>query len=123
MTTPCHRWQGLFQFTIRLQTEVVARFNSVDRIAKYIRDVPSEPEADSPIDPPASWPTTGEIQFDNVTLRYRDGLPDVIKNLTLSIGAGENIGIVVRFSNYALLAKHPLKSLGSPIDHARRGLN
>lgn len=43
-----------------------------------------------------SWPSRGAIVFDNLTLRYRDELDDVLHDLSLSINAGEQIGIVGR---------------------------
>ena len=36
----------------------------------------------------------GAIEFRNVTFRYRPDAPDVLKNVSLAIGAGEVIGIV-----------------------------
>jgi len=43
-----------------------------------------------------SWPQRGEIVFDNVQMRYRDGLPLVLKGLSLHIKGGERIGVVGR---------------------------
>ncbi len=42
------------------------------------------------------WPTTGAIEMRTVTMRYREGLPLVLKGLTLSIAAREKVGIVGR---------------------------
>ncbi len=39
-------------------------------------------------------PTRGAIDFKNVTMRYRPDTPDVLRNINLSIGAGEVIGFV-----------------------------
>jgi subfamily B ATP-binding cassette protein HlyB/CyaB len=48
----------------------------------------------------------GHIQFDNVTFRYRPDRPEVIRRLTLDIGAGRTIGIVGRSgSGKSTLAK------------------
>ncbi|MGB7932655.1 MAG: type I secretion system permease/ATPase [Gammaproteobacteria bacterium] len=48
----------------------------------------------------------GHIQFDNVTFRYRPDRPEVIRRLTLDIGAGKTIGIVGRSgSGKSTLAK------------------
>ncbi|PVI02115.1 putative ABC transporter [Periconia macrospinosa] len=43
-----------------------------------------------------SWPERGEIQFNQVQMRYRPELPLVVQNLTLQIRPGERIGIVGR---------------------------
>lgn len=36
----------------------------------------------------------GKIEFDNVTFRYTDNTPNVLKNLSLTVEAGKNIAIV-----------------------------
>ena len=43
-----------------------------------------------------SWPRNGQIEMINVCLRYREGLPLVLDNVTLSIKSKEKIGIVGR---------------------------
>jgi ABC-type multidrug transport system ATPase subunit len=43
-----------------------------------------------------SWPATGEIELRDVEMRYRDGLPLVLKRVTASIRGGERIGICGR---------------------------
>lgn len=43
-----------------------------------------------------TWPSNGSIVMRNVTMRYRDGLPLVLKGLTLTINGHEKIGIVGR---------------------------
>jgi subfamily B ATP-binding cassette protein HlyB/CyaB len=39
-------------------------------------------------------PLSGAIEFRNVTMRYRPDAPDALRNVSLSIGAGEVIGVV-----------------------------
>ena len=46
--------------------------------------------------PEGSWPKEGAIQFNNVQMRYRVGLPLVLKGISLDIKAQEKIGIVGR---------------------------
>lgn len=36
----------------------------------------------------------GKIEFDNVTFRYTDNTPNVLKNLSLTVEAGKNLAIV-----------------------------
>lgn len=57
--------------------------NSAERIREYSH-IPQEAEAviDSSR-PPAEWPSKGEIVFENVSYRYREGLPLVLKNVQL----------------------------------------
>jgi ATP-binding cassette subfamily C (CFTR/MRP) protein 1 len=46
--------------------------------------------------PAPEWPSQGTVEFKDVHLSYRPGLPDVLKGITLSIKASERIGIVGR---------------------------
>lgn len=42
------------------------------------------------------WPTNGQISFNDVNLRYRPGLPMILKNLSFDIPGGSKVGIVGR---------------------------
>ncbi|MGH0168853.1 UNVERIFIED_CONTAM: hypothetical protein FKN15_055569 [Acipenser sinensis] len=46
--------------------------------------------------PPEDWPTQGKVEFNDYSVRYREGLDLVLKNLTLQVKGGEKIGIVGR---------------------------
>jgi len=70
---------------------------SVERMHQYSCDV--EPEAALEIpdrDPPATWPSRGDLDLHNVTMRYRPELPIVLDNLSVSIKGGQRIGVVGR---------------------------
>ena len=46
--------------------------------------------------PSPEWPTEGAIEFKDVVMRYRPGLPLVLKGLSMEILGGEKIGVVGR---------------------------
>ena len=46
--------------------------------------------------PSADWPMKGAIDFKDLTMRYRPGLPNVLHGISLAIRGGEKIGIVGR---------------------------
>ena len=46
--------------------------------------------------PPPEWPSQGDIRFKRYQMRYRDGLPLVLKGVRLHIRPHEKIGIVGR---------------------------
>ncbi|KIO14752.1 hypothetical protein M404DRAFT_119962 [Pisolithus tinctorius Marx 270] len=46
--------------------------------------------------PPPEWPRSGAVQFRDVQMSYRPGLPLVLKGVSLSIEGGEKIGVVGR---------------------------
>lgn len=74
-------------------------FNAVERVLHYT-ELPSEGETSTPNDPPSSWPDHGSIEFEDVELSYREGLPRVLKGVTFSIKPGEKVGIVGRTGQY-----------------------
>lgn len=47
----------------------------------------------TPNDPPASWPEHGKIEFKDVSLAYREGLPLVLKGVTFEVKAGEKVSL------------------------------
>lgn len=85
----------MIQFTVRQLAEVENNMNSTERIHYY----GTELEEEAPLhlgDVPQSWPEKGEIVFDDVQMRYRAGLPLVLRGLSMHVKAGERIGVVGR---------------------------
>lgn len=85
----------MIQFTVRQLAEVENGMNSVERLRYYGTQLEEEAPVHT-IDVAPSWPDKGEIVFDNVEMRYRDGLPLVLKGLDMHVRGGERIGIVGR---------------------------
>uniref|UniRef100_A0A8C3UXW1 Canalicular multispecific organic anion transporter 2 n=1 Tax=Catharus ustulatus TaxID=91951 RepID=A0A8C3UXW1_CATUS len=82
----------MVRMTSELETNIVA----VERIKEY-----SETETEAPWiiegkSPPENWPSKGELEFVNYSVRYRKGLDLVLKGLNLQVHGGEKIGIVGR---------------------------
>ncbi|KFP80701.1 Canalicular multispecific organic anion transporter 2, partial [Apaloderma vittatum] len=82
----------MVRMTSELETNIVA----VERIKEY-----SETETEAPWtiegkSPPEDWPSKGELEFVNYSVRYRKGLDLVLKGLNLQVRGGEKIGIVGR---------------------------
>jgi ATP-binding cassette subfamily C (CFTR/MRP) protein 1 len=46
--------------------------------------------------PHPEWPETGAIEFKDLEMRYRPGLPNILHGISMSIRGGEKIGIVGR---------------------------
>lgn len=71
--------------------------NSAERILHYANEIEQEPPAQRPdTKPPPEWPQHGQIDIDDISLRYRPGLPLVLKNIWFNVRAGEKIGIIGR---------------------------
>jgi ATP-binding cassette subfamily C (CFTR/MRP) protein 1 len=81
-------------FLIRQFTLLETMMVSVERLFNYSRK-PAESTVGK-VAVPSEWPSAGAIEFRNVQMRYRTELPDVLKGCTLSVRAGEKIGIVGR---------------------------
>ena len=47
--------------------------------------------------PDSSWPKSGQISFENITMGYRPGLPNVLKGISMDVKGGEKIGVVGRY--------------------------
>jgi ABC-type multidrug transport system fused ATPase/permease subunit len=69
--------------------------NAVERLLVYT-ELPPEGIRTTPNDPAPSWPEHGAVQFNNVELAYREGLPLVLKDVTFEVKPGEKVGIVGR---------------------------
>ena len=82
---------------VRMIATIEAQMNSVERILYYTDNI--TPEADEFVpdkDPKeGTWPSSGEIEFKNASMRYRDG-PLVLKDLSLKVKGGERIGVAGR---------------------------
>ncbi len=67
----------------------------VERMDEYATRIAQEPAWTLPSDAdlPAAWPHEGRIEFDNVTLRYREALEPALRGASATVGAHEKIGI------------------------------
>lgn len=45
---------------------------------------------------PKNWPSSGTVEFRNVTIRYDADGPDILRNVNLIFNAGERVGVVGR---------------------------
>lgn len=86
---------GAFQFVVRQMAEVENDMNNTERVHHYGTKLEEEaPQRIGQV--PANWPDKGEIIFDHVQLRYRAGLPLVLKDISVHVKGGERIGVVGR---------------------------
>lgn len=88
---------GYLKFGVRMMATVEADLTSVERIMFYTYNIPKEaPDAIPEADPdPDHWPSKGEIEFSNASMRYRDG-PLVLKDISFTVKPGEKVGVVGR---------------------------
>ncbi|NXL40961.1 MRP7 protein, partial [Podilymbus podiceps] len=73
---------------------------SVERTEEYTTDIPTEPQ-DKLVQVKAQivaadWPSQGLVEFQQVVLAYRAGLPNALAGVSFTIYPGEKVGIVGR---------------------------
>ncbi|KAJ6570148.1 ABC transporter, partial [Mycena vulgaris] len=89
--------QQAFGWMVRQSAEVENDMNSVERVLHYATEVEQEALNEIPEKKPtAPWPSRGQIEMKDVVLKYRPGLPAVIKGISMNVQGGEKIGIVGR---------------------------
>ncbi|XP_067914713.1 ATP-binding cassette sub-family C member 3 isoform X1 [Heterodontus francisci] len=81
---------------VRMTSDLESNIVAVERVKEY-----SETETEAPwvienSRPPESWPEVGNVEFVGYSVRYREGLDLVLKDLHLSVQGGEKVGIVGR---------------------------
>lgn len=83
-----------FSFAIRFGTEAENLMTSAQRTIEYV-DMASEDDLKK-VDDPKIFPENHDIEFRNMTMRYRKSLEPVLKNITIHIKAGQKVGIIGR---------------------------
>ncbi|KAF2088727.1 P-loop containing nucleoside triphosphate hydrolase protein [Saccharata proteae CBS 121410] len=86
----------MIQLLVRQLAEVENAMNSAERLHHYGTQVEQEKTLENAPPVPRTWPEKGDINFENASLRYRAGLPLVLRGLDMRISGGERIGIVGR---------------------------
>lgn len=84
-------------WTVRMASDLEASMVAVERVQEYCKiesESPRVTDSDSSI--PVTWPSHGKIEFQSVKLRYRPGLPLVLKGLHIRIPEKAKIGVVGR---------------------------
>ncbi|KAF7298774.1 ATP-binding cassette transporter [Mycena indigotica] len=82
-------------WVVRFLNQFEVEGNSLERIQSYI-EIDHEKPATLEGKPPAYWPSSGELVVENLTARYSEDGPAVLKGITFHVKAGERIGIVGR---------------------------
>ncbi|XP_052826959.1 ATP-binding cassette sub-family C member 5 [Octopus bimaculoides] len=89
---------GMCYFVIRLLIDAAARFDSVKRVAEYIKvgeELQSfEIEPTTNVSP--NWMDIGHIMFEDYSMRYRSDLPNTLKKIHLQVLPGQKLGIAGR---------------------------
>ncbi|XP_017970733.1 PREDICTED: ABC transporter C family member 12 isoform X2 [Theobroma cacao] len=87
---------SLLSGVLRQASRAENSLNAVERVGTYINLPAEAPDVIESHCPPAGWPSSGSIQFEDVVLRYRPELPPVLCGLSFSTSPSEKLGIVGR---------------------------
>lgn len=88
-------WRHL-NWGVRIFSDLESRMTSVERLQFYC-DLPAEKNYYDPkIETEESWPQTGELEFKNVSLKYAEHLPLVLKNVSFKVQSGMRVGLIGR---------------------------
>ncbi|WAQ87113.1 hypothetical protein PtA15_8A14 [Puccinia triticina] len=118
---------------VRSATEVETNIVSCERVVEYTKLKQEGPwETDEHHRPSPSWPEKGEIVYEGVECRYRDGLDLVLKGVDFKVQAQEKIGIcgrtgagksTITLSLFRLIEKAGGRILIDGVDISQIGLN
>ncbi|KAA1102965.1 hypothetical protein PGT21_001583 [Puccinia graminis f. sp. tritici] len=118
---------------VRSATEVETNIVSCERVVEYTKLKQEGPwETDEHHRPNPSWPEKGEIVYEGVECRYRDGLDLVLKGVDFKVQAQEKIGIcgrtgagksTITLSLFRLIEKAAGRILIDGVDISQIGLN
>nr|XP_006202029.1 multidrug resistance-associated protein 7 isoform X1 [Vicugna pacos] len=86
---------GLLSGLVSSFTQTEAMLVSVERLEEYSCDLPQEPQGRRP-QLGIGWLTQGSVEFQDVVLVYRPGLPNALDGVTFCVQPGEKLGIVGR---------------------------
>ena len=96
----------LLTYSLVLQTDMIEFLSSfsnfentmtnMERSLSYTKIISEKPQVLKCDNGLKNWPSKGEIIFDNLSAKYRNDTEIVLKNISISIKAGEHIGLVGR---------------------------
>ncbi|XP_036428800.1 canalicular multispecific organic anion transporter 2 isoform X1 [Colossoma macropomum] len=81
---------------VRMTSDLESNIVAVERVKEYSETPPEAPWEVEDKKPPGDWPSEGNVEFVDYSVRYREGLDLVLRNISLKVKGGEKIGIVGR---------------------------
>jgi len=87
---------GTLNWLVRMSCDMEANIVAVERMKEYSSLKTEAPAIVPESRPPPSWPSKGEIEFNNYSTRYREGLDLVLREIKSTVRPSEKIGVVGR---------------------------
>src|SRR5690606_6219554 len=86
---------GYLSWAVLMFSDIESRMTSIERL-KYYSHLPQEKNHSLVPVAGSNWPSKGEIIFEQVSVRYADHLPLVLRQLSFKIQPGEKVGLIGR---------------------------
>lgn len=80
-------------WTIRNYASMELNMNSTERVVEYTE---LQTESQGGEKPPAAWPSSGNMEVNDLVVGYAEDLPPVLKGISFSVKNNERIGVVGR---------------------------
>ena len=96
MIEPFFCASGVVSWLIRQTTQLEVNMNSIERMVEYLNYDTEKDDIVPDNRPPADWPSKGAITVENLRVRYRPELDDVLKGISFSVTGREKIGVCGR---------------------------
>eukprot|EP00457_Paulinella_chromatophora_P000386 gb/GEZN01000386.1/.p1 GENE.gb/GEZN01000386.1/~~gb/GEZN01000386.1/.p1 ORF type:complete len:1466 (+),score=213.20 gb/GEZN01000386.1/:60-4457(+) len=87
---------GTLNWMVRMASDRETNIVSVERVLEYAEVQPEAPAVILGQRPPLAWPQHGKVVIDKLQMRYRPGLPLVLKGLSTTIQPRQKIGVIGR---------------------------
>jgi ATP-binding cassette subfamily C (CFTR/MRP) protein 1 len=89
-------------FLTRMLGEIESDMSSTERVKEYAGSIPKESDVvygtgpDAVTAPASGWPSPATVEFRDVSLRYREDKPLVLKDVSFKVEAAQRVGVVGR---------------------------
>jgi len=80
---------------VRYFNSLEVQLNSFERVKEYI-EMNQEPSSRPEAEPPAAWPTQGDLKVTELSVKYSEDGPEVLNKISFEIKPSERVGIVGR---------------------------
>lgn len=91
----------LLSYFITSWTNLETSLGAIARVKSFVETTPCEDRPGIAVELPASWPDRGDINIQELSLRYHDGTL-ALDNISMYIRPGEKIGICGRTGRYVV---------------------
>ena len=82
------------QWSLKNVGNAVYALGSVERIQRFIKDIPHEPRGGHDLD--QLWPKSGDMEFKDLCLKYSPPLPLALDRVSFKLEHGAKVGVVGR---------------------------